>query len=430
MKTFKAFGLILLAALPITMLAGTGTSSATVLCSLEIETCPSAGAYAAKTKFSAHLVKETVASLVAGTSTLKCKESTLTGSTKEKEGEPLPGEITAFEFAACSLVTGEKSVSCSSAKGIHLPFSGSFSASTEVQGHGTLKLGNSGKGAPAIEFTCEKTKCAYSLEPSFTVGGEPTWLSVTKAAATLEKEPACSLSSEASFSTQYEVSEPASAHLSIAKTVAQGTKLCKAIPPVVGGVRQCPATKEYAGTIKVNSLMGHPAIFRKDLEKVSCTEMRLTGAFQENGVFEAVNGGIQTFTYNSSLGLNCTSNLTGFGGSPTIAVTMLGLKYDESNIVYVGREKPQAQIGFQGSNGRAKLRMVITGTTCDYRRDALAGQIGNGEMVGERSLLEISATWILEAQPGGCPTSFVQEAALNYGAFEQGGGGDLFVAKE
>jgi hypothetical protein len=428
MKTFKAFGLIFLAVLPITLLAGTGTSSATVLCSLEIETCPSASAYAAKTKFSAHLVKETVASIVAGTSTLKCKESTLTGITKEKESETLSSEISAFSFAGCSLATGEKSVSCSSAKGIHLPFTGSFSASTEVQGHGTLKLSSSGKGTPAIEFTCEKTNCAYSMEPGFEVGGEPTWVSVTKAAATREKEPTCSLSSEASFSAQYEVSEPASAYLSVAKTVAGVTKLCKAIPPVVGGVRQCPGGEGYSGTIKVNSLMGAPAIFRKDTEKVTCTEMRLTGAFQEDGKYEATNGGIQTFTYNSNLGLNCSSNLAGFGGSPTVAVTMLGLKFDDSNIVYVGREKPQAQIGFQGTNGPAKLRMVIMGTTCNYRRDSLAGNIGNGEMVGERSLVEISATWALEAQPGGCPLIFVQEVAQNYGAFERGGGGDLFVA--
>jgi len=427
MKTIKAFGLTLLAVLPITMFAGTGSSSATVLCSMEIGTCPSTLAYAAKTKFTAHLVNETVATIVAGTSTLKCKESTLSGSTKEKEGEPLPGEVTAFEFSSCSLVTGEKSITCASAKGIHLPFSASF-ASTETQGHGTLALSDSGKGVPAIEFTCEKTKCAYSMKPSFEVGGEPTWLSVTNATATLEKEPACALKSEATFNASYEVSEPASAHLSVAKAIAQGTKLCKAIPPIVGGVRQCPAGQEYAGSsIKANPSGGFPATFTFNTEKVLCNEMKLTGNFQENGIFAAANGGIQTFTYNSGGG-NCTSTLA--GGNPAVAVTMINLKYDESDIVYLQREKPQGQLGFQGTNGVVKLRMVIGATTCNYRRDALAGQISNGEVAGASTFLEISANWQLEAQPGGCPTHFIQTPLANFATFEQGGGAALYVAKE
>lgn len=428
MRSRTLFPLVLCAALAATMLATASQSSATVLCGIQMEICPEGRVFAAKTEFSGSLVAKTTATLAIGEKdSLTCEESTLSGITNEKQAEPLKGELSTFTFGKCTLKVSGKSTSCASVSGANLPYIASFaySKAAEMQGHGTLALSSSGKGTPTITFTCEKTKCSYSMKPTFEIDGEPAWATVVKASAEGITEE-CAISPKATFSATYEMAKPLSGELFVAKEVAQGTKLCKANPPVVGGVRQCPAGEGYAGAIEVNLPATASAKFVTGMQEVSCNEMKMTGNFQENGTFAALNGGIQTFTYKTNNG-NCTSTLA---GNPAVTVTMINVAYNESEIAYFQRENPQAQLGFQGSNGVVKLRMVIGAVTCNYRRDALSAQISNGAGAGGKTTIEISANWELEAQPGGCPALFVQVPITNLAKFEQGGGASLFVAKE
>lgn len=425
----KALALALLATAVAALFIGVNQSSATVLCGIEMETCPKSLPLPAKTKITGSLVKETTAVITAGMATVSCEKSTLTGVTKEKEAEPLSGEITALEFSGCTLKTGEKekASSCTSVKGVHLPYSASFAYSAEVAGHGSMTPKNSGKGAPAIEFVCEKTKCVYDAEPVFSIGGEPTWGSVTKASATLEKESelTCPLSPKATFSATYALTESEGGEFWVAKKVAPGTKLCKTVPPEVGGVLTCPEGEGFMGAIQASLLATTNAKFSAGAAgEVICNQVSLTGSFEEDGTFTAVNGGIQTFTYRSGGG-NCTSTLA---GNPGVAVTMIGTAYNRSRITYSEPEPPQAALGFRGTNGVVKLRLVIGATTCIYRRDALTGQLTNG---GAVSFLEISANWFIEAgQPAGCPMTFRQVPLSNLLTIEQAGGAALFFAGE
>lgn len=429
MKPRRLFPLVLFAAITATMLATASQASATVLCGIQMEVCPEGRAFAAKTEFSGSLVAKTTATLAIGEKdSLSCEESALSGITNEKQAEPLKGELSTFTFGKCTLKISGKSSSCSSVSGTNLPFLATFAYSKEEEkpGHGTLALSSSGKGTPTIAFTCEKVKCSYSMEPTFKIGGEPAWAAVVKASAKGVTEE-CALNPKATFSATYAMAKPLSGDLFVAKEVAQGTKLCKVNPPVVGGVRQCPAGEGYAGpAIEVNLPAATSAKFLTGMEEVNCNEMKLTGNFQENGAFAALNGGIQTFTYKTNNG-NCTSTLA---GNPAVTVTMINLAYNESEIAYFQRENPQAQLGFQGSNGVVKLRMVIGAVTCNYRRDALSAQISNGAGAGGKTAIEISATWELEVQPGGCPMALVQIPINNLAKFEQGGGANLYVAKE
>jgi hypothetical protein len=92
----------------IAAMAFVGVSSAMaseeiVLCKEDKDPCPAAKDFPAGTVLDASLVAGTTANLVSNLGTVKCSESTTTGSTSTLSGNPLDGDITGLTFNSCKL---------------------------------------------------------------------------------------------------------------------------------------------------------------------------------------------------------------------------------------------------------------------------------------------------------------------------------------
>jgi hypothetical protein len=103
------FGLAAIAAAALMALVGTGTSSATVLCSTTASPCPAGQRWPAKTRLEFSLTSGTTLLWVNGTETLEtCKGSTLrTEITNEGSGfSTVQSENQALTFSGCTFPSG------------------------------------------------------------------------------------------------------------------------------------------------------------------------------------------------------------------------------------------------------------------------------------------------------------------------------------
>ena len=420
MASVRSLGFVLCAALLVAALGSSASSSATVLCKLETTACVEAEAYPAKSTFSAGLAAGTTANVVSSLGTLKCKTALLKGATTAKEAEPLGGEATAVEFGECAL--GETKCTVTAA---NLPYSASFASSKEKEmpGHGTLTLGNGGKGKPSFTSTCGAVKCTYAAAPVLEVGGEPSWASVE--ASKLTEGTGFLCPKEASFTATYEFTTE-SGHLYTANALAVATKLCEMEPVLEGGLLKCPNGQEYSGTVEASLGPGVEAVFvGPGGNSIKCNEMSLEGKFLENGA-PAASGGVESLIYRTG-GFDCNST---YGAKMQVA--MMGLGFDKSRITFFQQAGPEGVLGFQGTNGPAKLRTVINeNEVCVYRRRALSGLIVNGdEALGTATVLEVNARWLIGFfEPMECPAWFTQSGTTTLLRLERPGGFPIYIAQ-
>jgi hypothetical protein len=154
MKHLKMLMLVAVATGALMALFGVGTAAAaeehgTTICKEELTPCPAAKHYPAGTVYHFSLKEGTEATLAAGFSEIKCKESKVTleqTNTGGKEGESVTGNITALSFGNCNATVNV--LSLGSGK---VTWKEAFSGS--LTGSGTK-----------VEIVAGTTKCFYGGE--------------------------------------------------------------------------------------------------------------------------------------------------------------------------------------------------------------------------------------------------------------------------
>lgn len=427
MKPARTLCLLLFLAVAFIGMDG-GTASATVLCGVEMPTCPSGSIFGSGTEFSAKLATETKALFTTSTGTVACEGATIKGKTSAEEGEPLSGELTSSTFSKCSL--GKTACTAESAD---LPFKAAFTYAKgeEETGDGTIELSSGGKGEPIVILGCTElfSGCTYSASSNLSYsGGEPGEVRAAKVVEKLLKGASCP--KEATFTATYVMTSPESAFLVQAR--AQNTKLCQQepTPTGVGGALKCNAGQGYSGAVEFTLTGVSEALFTYAGATIKCNKVTVSGNFQENGEAATVLGGLQTFNLNSEVGGvvgNCTSTL---GGTPRVGVTMQGLAYNQSAIAYLQPTADEAAMGIHGANGAVKIQLAIGGggPTCVYNKGSSSAGITNGSGVGVKSTISLSFGWAIAAnQPNTCGGTMGESMTLR---FEQPLHGALYVARE
>ena len=176
MKYLKTFTLAAVAAVAAMAFIGTGTASATRICSTN--TLPCNSILGSGTALKAELTGGSEAILTSGFAVIKCKASVIEGETTSAgggAGVAVTGEITAASWSTCTCNIG------SATTGVEkLPWNAELTWTKEM--NGTLKV-----AAPQGFFTCAGSKCIYgATSVSTTVtGGSPATVT---ASVTLEKK--------------------------------------------------------------------------------------------------------------------------------------------------------------------------------------------------------------------------------------------------
>lgn len=430
MSPRRLLGLTLLTICAAVAIFCAASSSAALLCGGETNLCPKGLVYPAKTEFSASVVATSPATIKIGLNSFTCKEGSMKGIALEEKGEPLAAKIEAFSLSACTF----GKTKCTSST-LHLPYSASLAPSKaeeegeKLRGHGDMTLKSSGEGKPAVEMVCGELKCAYSMEPVFAVGGEPTRAAVVKAKAQLEGEGVCP--EVTTFTATYQFTAPKEGRFFTAESVAGPTLLCRQRPSVMGGVLKCQGGQSYGGEIESKLVAGEVAFFRGGAGEgsINCNEEEMPGDFQATGLSTAGKGFITRNLFDNE-GVTCPSSLM---GNPAVNISFAGFPLNETEITYRDTLNPQGYVVFLGSNGAPRMRVVVGETTCEYRRNRLSAEISNGGDNGG-STLNISANWerelIVGPNPNICPFDFSEFIGASEMTFDRPGQNSLYVAKE
>ncbi|MDQ2629400.1 MAG: hypothetical protein M3Y75_00295 [Actinomycetota bacterium] len=196
-KNMKILGLCLLAAMAAMAFVGTGTASATKLCSVNTSPCPAGNTYGKGTAIKAQLVPGTTSTMSSGFVNISCTESTISGKTTSEGGAgAVKGTISSVTWKGCTSGLG----ACT-ASALNTPWSAEVTGSG---GNGSMSI--SGAGG---KFTCGGTTCEYSAsKASVSVsGGNPA--TIKASSISFSKTGGGFLcSSTASWSGTYEATAP------------------------------------------------------------------------------------------------------------------------------------------------------------------------------------------------------------------------------
>jgi hypothetical protein len=196
MKTMKMFGLCLALAMAL-MALGSGTASATKLCSVNTSQCPAGNTYAKGTSNKTQLVSGTKSTMSSGFVTVTCSESTMSGKTTSEGGAgAVLGEISSVTWKNCTSSLG----SCT-ASALLTPWPAEVTGSG---GNGSLTVQH-----PGGKFTCGGTTCEYEAsKASISVsGGNPAKAKASNISFT-KIGGGFLCSSTSSWSAEYEVTAP------------------------------------------------------------------------------------------------------------------------------------------------------------------------------------------------------------------------------
>ncbi len=230
MKSTRMLILVALA-LASSAIIGVTSASATALCKENTTVCSPAQRYPSGTSVKGSLKPGTNFEL-AGSLTVQCSSSTLTGKTTAETGDPLPVEITAISLSGC---TG----GCKSAEAHHLPYNAGVEAGSG--GDGTTEFESGGSGNPGVNMSSclgLGATCNYSaaaLNWTFT-GGTQAIIQAKRAPLTIDEgsSPFCPHAAE--LNATYEITSPSPAF-----AVAGGTVLCKSNVSLCSGGSILPA---------------------------------------------------------------------------------------------------------------------------------------------------------------------------------------------
>jgi RHS repeat-associated protein len=146
-------------------------SSATVLCTINVNPCPPASQYAAGNKIEASLVSGTNTTFLSAVGNLVCPGSTLLGETTSAGGTEklVEAKVTSLTFSGCVF----KETPCT-ATAIHLPYTASFNSPETFTMEQAESVG--------VTATCGAlATCTYSIEKAATqlVGGSAAKIRVS-----------------------------------------------------------------------------------------------------------------------------------------------------------------------------------------------------------------------------------------------------------
>jgi hypothetical protein len=186
MRLVKTFGLILVAALIASALAGAATAAAeeifafegTVVCPeapTEKNECPTS-AYATGSEFSATASAASIKlkkAFLGVDVEVKCKSTIKDELTADGDESPLrAGKVTQLSFTECKSSVGN---TCT-ATAVNTTYQGQFYEDKTSPGNGSLFIyETAGKGVPGITVVCEgafKVNCTYSVNETNSVVGE------------------------------------------------------------------------------------------------------------------------------------------------------------------------------------------------------------------------------------------------------------------
>jgi hypothetical protein len=197
MKHMKILGLCLLGALAAMALVGTGTASATKLCSVNTSPCPAGNTYGKGTSIKAQLPAGTNSVMSSGFVTITCSSSTMSGKTTSEGGAgAVTGEISSVTWKNCTSGLG----SCT-ASALNTPWKVEVSGSG---GSGTMTVNK-----PGGKFTCGGVTCEYEASKASVsaTGGNPA--TIKASGVSFSKIGGSFLcSSSASWTSTYEVTSP------------------------------------------------------------------------------------------------------------------------------------------------------------------------------------------------------------------------------
>lgn len=192
MKYVKMLGLAVVAAAALMAFVGAGTASADRICSQNQTPCEAANVNPAGTTYSATLKEGTEATLAAGFSTVKCKESSVgleQTSAGGGAGVAVEGKITALSFGNCNVT----------AVNVLTLGTGQVSYTSEMNGSIT------GKGTE-VEVVAGSTKCFYggSITEGLAVnGGSPATGKATNVKLTREAGSSALCANPSKWNAEY-----------------------------------------------------------------------------------------------------------------------------------------------------------------------------------------------------------------------------------
>jgi hypothetical protein len=224
MRYLKTGGLVVLAALALTILAGAGTASATELCTTNVfgAACPGISLHSTGSELEFTTTQWTLTA--GGLGKITCTDSLFKGKTTSKGG---PGLEIGASIESSTLTGKEANGDCT----LETPFTGTHPCTMSVinlpwkaaidisaQPNGTIVLTNGGKGEPGFTANCPaaNTLCTFTAQ-KITLdfdGGKPALVTAKERPLTPSAEKVGgTCPAESSWDSTYTVLKPSPGYL-------------------------------------------------------------------------------------------------------------------------------------------------------------------------------------------------------------------------